>query len=134
LELPVVVGVVVPPEGEPVPPEGVPPVGWTGVAEVVVGAAEVVVPVVVVGVVVVPVVDVVEVVEAGASAEASRGTVRSGVDFGTESFTTLPPPQAPSAAPLRAAKVRTSAARRDRMARLRTAAAAPSGGRGGGSR
>ena len=71
----VCVGVVV--------PDGVPPVGEAGAAEVVVGAAEVVVPVVV-GVVVVPVVDVVEVVDAGASAEASRGTVRSGVDLGTE--------------------------------------------------
>lgn len=44
------------------------------------------VPLVVVGVVVVGVVDVVEVVCAGGRPEPLLGTVRSGVDFGTESM------------------------------------------------
>jgi hypothetical protein len=124
--------VPVPPEGVVVPPEGVPPVGEAGVDDVVVGAADVV-GVVVVGVVVVPVV-VVDVVAGGARADASRGTVRSGVDLGTESVSALFPPQAPSAPPLSAAKARTSAARRELMKRLRTAGAVPSGARSAGSR
>jgi hypothetical protein len=67
----------------PVPPDGVPPVAGVDVAPVVVGAAAA--PVVVVGVVVVPVVDVVDVVDTGGSPAPLLGTVRSGVDFGTES-------------------------------------------------
>ena len=91
-------------------------------------------PVVVVGVVVVGVVDVVEVVCTGGRPAPLLGTVRSGVDFGTESTKESLPPQAPIAPPLRAANARTSAARRELMKRLRTARAVPSGARSAGSR
>jgi hypothetical protein len=70
---------------------------------------------------VVLVVDVVEVVCAGGRPAPLLGTVRSGVDFGTESTKSLPPPQAPRAPPLRAVHARTSAARRELMKRLRPA-------------
>jgi hypothetical protein len=79
------------------------------------------VPVEVVEVEVVGVVDVVEVVDAPGSPVALLGTVRSGVDFGTESTNASLPPQAPRTPPLRAVHARTRAARRELMVRLRPA-------------